>query len=254
MIKKILFSTLVLDILALSVWWVHDTDVLLLLSAPWALAAAAALGTALGITRAVFSARARGDGKTERHSVDAFLEHWGTAAGIFILIISGYWMGSGGMFARNLHFLGILVTLFFGGYFLADFFITKKHAALLPDSRDITGGTLGKYCLGNCWRESGKYLSSQKSAFLVFAILGSEILFTGAVKAAAFFRAVPPDVINVSTSVHDAVGMLFGVVLLVHMLLVVTVRAHRPLLGHWLRGDLAGELEPGFREEPVEEN
>ncbi len=253
MLKKIFLAALVLDVLGLSAWWMHDIDVLLLMYAPWALIASVFLGTTLGITRAVLRARSfRGIG--ERHSVDAFLEHWGTAAGIFLLIFSGYWISSGGIFARNLHFLGMVVTLFFGGYFLADFLISRKYNALLPDGQDITRGTLGKYFLRTYWSEKGKYLASQKSAFLVFATLGSEIFFTGAIKAAAFFKAVPPDVIKISTSIHDAVGILFAGMLLIHILLVITVRSHRPLLGHWLSGDVAERHpEPSFREEPVEE-
>ena len=146
----------------------------------------------------------------------------------------------------NLHFLGLFFTSFFGGYFLADFFVSRKHEVLLPDARDVLHGTIGKYVLGLEWGERGKYLSSQKSAFLVFALIGSEVVITGAAKLAAFFWNIPPEVVDILTSIHDIAGLLFVLMLLVHVSLVIIVRSHRPLLRSWLTGNIAEtEQQPG---------
>jgi len=242
MLKKLIFATVILAVLGLGIWLIRDIDKFLFAYAPWALLEAFILGAAVGLTRSILRRRAAlwGAGP-ERHSVDSFLEHWGTASGIFMLIFSGYWISSGGLFARNLHFLGVVVTLFFGGYFLADFIVSRKYNSLLPEGRDITGGTLGKYFFRGYWIETGKYLSSQKAAFLVFAVIGSELLFTGLIKTLAFFSSVPPDLLKITTSIHDIVGGFFVVMLFVHIALVIAVRAHRPLLGSWLSGE-AGEV------------
>ncbi|OGO16630.1 MAG: hypothetical protein A2Z02_00735, partial [Chloroflexi bacterium RBG_16_48_7] len=207
----------------------------------WIFAAAIFLGIMIGSIRAVFK-NASGNYRIERHSIDSFLEHWGTGTGIFMLIFSGYriFSGSGTLFAVNLHFAGMLLVLFFGCYFIAEFFALRKYNHILPNSADIVNGTVKKYFLRMPWDDRGKYLSSQKAAFLAFAALGSEVVVTGAIKLAALFFNIPPSLVSISTLLHDVAGVLVLCMLLVHVMLIIAVRSHRLLLGAWFTGRAPG--------------
>lgn len=182
-----------------------------------------------------------GSGKTgrlpARHSIDSILEHWGTAAGIFILIVSGIQIHyNAGLPAIKLHFLGIFVTLLFGSYFLTDFFVSRKYQTLLPGFKDIIDGTVRKYFLRFKYKENGKYLASQKASFLLFALLGTIILITGIIKLLFFYIAVSFTLFEIATKIHDISAILFGVVLIVHILLVIARRHNWPLLLSWFNG------------------
>jgi len=175
--------------------------------------------------------------RTERHSVDSILEHWGTAAGIFILIVSGLQIHyHGGLPSIKLHFLGIFLTLLFGSYFLADFFVSKKFKILLPNMKDIVDGTVKKYLLHLKSKESGKYLPSQKSSFLIFAILGTFISISGVIKLLFFYVPLPFRLTEIATKVHDISALVFVLVVAVHILLVIANRANWPLLRSWFNG------------------
>lgn len=240
MLRKLLLFLLVIVVIGLSIWGISNIQVRLFANMPWLLAISIIPGTCLGLVRAIIAIK---QGKLyrswDRHTIDSFLQHWGTAAGIFLLMLSAYriFTGSAGFFATNLHFLGSFIALFFGCYFLVDFFVLKKYYALLPTVEDIIKGTIGKYFFQMKWREVGKYQSSQKSAFLAFAIIGSEVFLTGAIKLAVFFVNMPIEVLKITSLIHDAAGVFFVLMLLVHVLLVTGVRAHRSLLITWLIGD-----------------
>jgi cytochrome b subunit of formate dehydrogenase len=238
MLKKIIVSLIVTTILGLAIWWVKNIDFVLFMKAPWALIASTVLAISLGVIRAAVNTRSyEAFISVERHTVGSFLGHWGTGAGIFLLMYSGFHTSSGGLFAMNLHFLGIVVTMFFGFYFLTDFLISKKYRNLLPDETDIIKGTIGKYFFRSNWYESGKYLSSQKAAFLSFALIGSEIAVTGAIKAIAFVNPIPLELVKIATTIHDISSGVFVLLLAVHILLVITVKSHRRLLRFWISSD-----------------
>ena len=209
MVKKALLFILVLSVFGFGIWGLQSLKENLSLSAPWLLIFAAGVGIILGASSGLASARYRAAGDMkERHTIDSFLEHWGTAAGIFVMIFSGFRILAGdiGVFSSNLHFLGLFFTLVFGCYFVTDFLISRKHRNLLPSGEDIVKGTIGKYFFRLKWYEKGKYLSSQKSAFLTFAIIGSEIAITGAVKLAAFFWNMPFEIIKITTLTRTMTG------------------------------------------------
>jgi cytochrome b subunit of formate dehydrogenase len=173
----------------------------------------------------------------ERHTLDSILEHWGTAIGIFILIVSGIELHyHGGLPAVKLHFLGIFLTLLFGTYFLTDFFVSRKYRTLLPNIKDIIDGTIKKYFLRFKYKETGKYLASQKSSFLIFAILGALILATGIIKLLFFYISIPFSLDEIATKIHDISACLFVLTLVVHIMLVVARRANWPLLLSWFNG------------------
>ena len=173
----------------------------------------------------------------ERHTLDSILEHWGTAIGIFILVVSGIELHyHGGLPAVKLHFLGIFLTLLFGTYFLADFFVSRKYRTLLPNIKDIIDGTVKKYLFRFKYKETGKYMASQKSSFLLFTTLGVLILITGVIKLLFFYISIPFKLFETATKVHDISALLFGVALIVHILLVIARRANWPLLLSWFNG------------------
>ena len=192
------------------------------------------------------------DGQVVRHNGGGFFQHWGTALGIFALIVSGILMGflffptitkspSGFMFPMNMHFVALVVTLFGGFYFLTSYFISKKLGTLVPNSKDIIHGTIGKYILRKKWTSESKYLSSQKSSFLLFAILGLGQLATGGIKVAAHVWNLSPSLMSISTVLHDIFTLLFLILLIEHILFVVLIKKHRVLLGSWFKRTVTEE-------------
>jgi thiosulfate reductase cytochrome b subunit len=198
--------------------------------------AGATLGIAGAIIKILLSSR-KTDLQPERHSIDSILEHWGTAVGIFILIVSGIQIHyHTGLPAIKLHFLGILITLLFGSYFLADFIVSRKYRTLLPDLKDIIDGTVRKYLFRFKFKETGKYMASQKASFLLFVILGTIILITGVIKLLFFYITISFSLFKTATKIHDISAYLFIGVLAVHILLVIARRTNRPLLLSWFNG------------------
>ena len=198
--------------------------------------AGATLGIAGAIIKILLSSR-KTDLQPERHSIDSILEHWGTAVGIFILIVSGIQIHyHTGLPAIKLHFLVILITLLFGSYFLADFIVSRKYRTLLPDLKDIIDGTVRKYLFRFKFKETGKYMASQKASFLLFVILGTIILITGVIKLLFFYITISFSLFKTATKIHDISAYLFIGVLAVHILLVIARRTNRPLLLSWFNG------------------
>jgi len=241
MLKKVLFTAaLIITILALAILVIHNAKGILFHTMPWFMAGATVAGITSGVFRGIRNnaCTQRLNYQCDRHTIDSFLEHWGTGTGIFILMISGFFIkvGYNRVFAMNLHFLGLIMTLYFGTYFVADFFIAKKYNYLLPGITDIIDGTVKKYLVRAAWRDTSKYLSSQKSAFLAFSVLGIGILLTGAVKVAAFFFSIPVQLTHMATQAHDILAGLFVLMLLIHILFVVIVRSHRRLLASLFTG------------------
>ena len=185
----------------------------------------------------IIASSGKTNGQPARHSVDSILEHWGTAIGIFILIVSGIQIHyHAGLPAIKLHFLGIFVTLLFGSYFLTDFFVSRKYRALLPRLKDIIDGTVRKYFFRFKYKENGKYLASQKASFLLFTLLGAIILITGIIKLLFFYITVSFRLFEIATKIHDISAIIFGLVLIVHILLVIARRHNWPLLLSWFIG------------------
>jgi cytochrome b subunit of formate dehydrogenase len=245
LIKMIMTTLIIAVVVILGIGWANHTKIGLFTGFSWIMAFAVTLGFITGIVRGKVKLKNEWEyARTERHSVDSFLEHWGTGVGIVVLIYSGFriFSGSGGMAGPNLHYVGLLLVLFFGSYFAAEFLLLKKHKTLLPTASDIIDGTVKKYFFHQVWPENGKYLSSQKAAFLVFAALGAEVVITGALKLAALFWNVPAAVLSISTLLHDISGLLALCMLLVHVSMVLIIRHHRHLLGAWFTGDVRGGL------------
>ena len=180
-----------------------------------------------------------------RHTVGSFIEHWGTGIGIIILIASGRMLGfvftphpnvPPTMQHVNLHYTGVFFTLIFGCYFLADFLASRGYKVLMPSLADIWQGTIKKYLLRKKWNDTGKYLSSQKSAFLVFAILGVGILVTGAIKTIYYVWQIPLQLVQNASYAHDIFALLFILMMIVHVLSTVVVPSHWHSFLSWFTG------------------
>jgi cytochrome b subunit of formate dehydrogenase len=226
-------------------------DILLLSKLPWLLIVAAVTGIILGILSVRFKSRTViENGDVSRHGIGAFIEHWMTVLGIFLLIISGFLIGflffphiaetpKSVLFPLNMHFTGLIITVFGGFYFLTDHILSKKLRLLIPGIKDILNGTIGKYILKREWNKEGKYLSSQKSAFLAYAILGGVQLITGSIKIIGHFFHIPASTLAVTTSIHDIFSLLFIIMLFVHILFVLLSPSHRILLKSWFTGKVS---------------
>jgi cytochrome b subunit of formate dehydrogenase len=243
MLKKVLFTAILIIIfLSLAVIGIYFFTGSLFREVPLLMAAATAMGIATGIIRGIrYNVSVRGlIYPPDRHTIDTFLEHWATASGIFILMISGlffhlhYLRG----FSKNLHFLGLIMTLYFGSYFLAHLFVSKKYHYLMPGINDIFKGTIKKYLFKGAWQDTGKYMAAQKAAFLAFSFLGIGIFLTGLVKVAFYYFSLPPQLVRISTTIHDILSLLFAGMVFVHILLVLTVRSYRRLLPSLFTGKL----------------
>ena len=226
-------------------------DILLLSKLPWLLIAAAVTGIVAGVLRIKFKKSAViENGEIPRHGTGAFVEHWMTGLGIFLLIISGFMMGflffphladtpKSVLFPLNMHFTGLIITVFGGFYFLTDYVLSGKLSVLMPDIKEITQGTIGKYLLKKKWKAETKYLASQKSSFLVFAVLGGVQLITGTIKVMGHFFRIPSSALAVTTSIHDIFSLLFIIMLVVHILFVLLSSSYRTLLKSWFTGKVS---------------
>jgi len=260
-LKRVLFILILAAFMVtLGILWTHSLANYFFKATRWIFIGASGLGLTAGIIAGLWKRTRKSTGAaqlTERHAPDAFLEHWGTATGIIIMIISGYQIHNrGGLPAIRLHFLGLFLTLLFGSYFLADFLISRKYTELFPNLKDIIDGTIKKYLFRIKSKETGKYLASQKASFLLFAVIGFLILITGIIKLIPFYRGIPFNVLKMATTIHDISAWAFAILLAVHILLTLVWNAYRPLLLSWFNGKAPeGHLSPEDRRaDPGEKN
>jgi cytochrome b subunit of formate dehydrogenase len=245
MLKKVLIVSLLIVILVdLSILGINYLKVFLFQTGPWILAISMCLGLLAGGLIAIFNKKTLTVPAEllKRHTLASYLEHWGTAYGMFVLIISGLLLLiNPTLFQMNLHFLGLFFILLFGSYFLADFFVSKKFNILLPNYIDIADGTVKKYLFGMKWNDNGKYLSSQKSSFLALTAFGIGITITGVIKIVGIIWSLPVELIQISTRVHDIAAALFVLTVVVHIILVMLFRHNRQLLISWFTGTISEE-------------
>jgi cytochrome b subunit of formate dehydrogenase len=234
-LKQVIWAAaLIIVILVAGILLTYNARQILFIRLPWFIVGAMALGLGLGVFRGIrHNMNMRRPGRqTERHTLDSFFEHWGTAIGLLVLTISGFFIETHYRrgFASNLHFLGLLITVCFGAYFLADFCVAKKYRYLFPGIRDIFDGTIRKYLFRKTWRDAGKYESTQKAAFLAFLVLGIVIAASGGVKTAAYYFSLPGQSLYIATEIHNVCARLFAALIVVHILFAVSVPSHRRLL------------------------
>lgn len=222
-------------------------------AALWVIAGSAVLGFLLGGVRAKLKDREEiENGAVVRHGGGAFFEHWGTALGIFVLIASGILLGflffpaqvdttAEALFPLNLHFVGVVITLFGGFFFAGDFLVSRNYSVLIPNLQDIIGGFFGKYLLRRKYPNEGKYIASAKAAFLSFVVLGAAVIVTGAIKVAGHVWPIQSSVLSTTTFIHDILALLFILMLIAHLLFVFAFPAHWPTIKSWLTGKVPEE-------------
>ena len=241
MLKQIITKSIILVVLLLvSILAVINLKTLLFVNMYLLMAVFIGLGVLAGITTAALKriTHSRNPAFPEkRHTLGSFFQHWGTSVGILLLFITGLFMKiNPGIISSNIHFTGVLITLLFGFYFLIDFFTSQKYIELLPDLKDIFEGTIKKYILRTPWKDQGKYQASQKSAFLAFIVLGSEVLISGLIKTVALLTSIPDHLLSAVTLLHDVSGLLLAILTVVHIVLVFIPRANLQLLASWFTG------------------
>ena len=252
-LRALIITVVVLAALAVGIVFANNADAVFFDTMPWATIVAAGAGLVLGAIYAMFKDKEYiSQGEVKRHGSGGFVAHWGTALGIFTLLASGILLGflffphimdtpEKAIFSLNIHFVGVMVALFCGFFFAGDYLLTRDIGKLIPNIPDLIAGFIAKEMLKREWKNEGKYLSSQKGAFLGFAALGALILITGAVKVAAHMWAIDADWWAFFTIVHDFTTLLFMVMLFIHIVLVVAMPAHWPLLTSWITGKITEE-------------
>jgi len=253
MVKKTVIALAIILVAATACnFWAVNARSVLFHSSYGGLIAAVAAGAAAGIIAGWLKRkkRAAADGaSTPRHTIFSFLEHWGTGIGIIILIVSAALLASGSqvgfifvpeiarsrILALNLHYTSALLTLLFGCFFLADFLTAGRYRALIPGPADIWNGIVKRYLMGKKLPGAGKYLATQKLAFLAFAFFGALVLVTGVIKTAYFIwpGSYP---LQAATNIHDVAGELLFILLIIHVLFAVAVPSHWRLLASWFTG------------------
>ena len=251
MYKKILASLVVyIIVVVLSIFLIQGAQSNLFLSSSWILLVAIVVGLITGVREGRRQGKYRSiiiDGQVQRHTIGSVMEHWGGAVGIFLLIASGRMLGfvfaqaqsGGGIYPINLHFLGLFYTLIFGCYFLGRFIVSKELREIMPGVKDVVNGTIRKYLFRFKWKDTGRYLASQKSAFLAFAVVGAVVLITGAIKVFAGIWPVSSRTLEGATHAHDIFAIVFMVLLIIHILFVIVVPAHWRLLASWFTGTMS---------------
>jgi cytochrome b subunit of formate dehydrogenase len=251
-LKVVIILTLVLAVVAVGSIFSHRAEAVFFDTLPWLTVAAACLGFVLGVTRALLKDKEEiSGGEANRHGGGSFLEHWGTALGIFVLLASGFLLGflffpsimknlDTTTLPLNIHFIGVVITLFGGFFFAGDYLFSRKYDRLIPNIPDIFGGFVGKYFLRRKWSSEDKYLSSQKVAFLGFAVLGGVLLVSGAIKVAAHIWSIDADWWAFFTVLHDLFSLLFIFMLIIHVFLVILLREW-PALFSFITGKVTEE-------------
>lgn len=222
-------------------------------TADWALVGIAAAGFVGGAARGLLKKKsAIKDGVVIRHGVGSLIEHWGTGLGIFMAIASGIILGVSlgfwtiGPFARtpkdivspiNFHFVSVVFILFCSFFFVGDYVFGRDFKKLIPNGEDVTKGFIGKYMLRRPWTKEEKYLSSQKSAFVPYILIGLVILITGAVKVASHVWPIKADLAGWATILHDYFAVFIILFTIVHMGIIVML-GHWPAFWSWFTGTL----------------
>jgi cytochrome b subunit of formate dehydrogenase len=263
MLKKTLLVLLVLlAALGVGIYFSYTSLKLIPLfdnrGAQWGILASVVVALILGAARGLLKKKNAINGEVvTRHGVGSFISHWATAFGIFALIYSGIMLGFFIMngksiwfipvFAKtleqvipvlNVHYFAVLMALFGGFFFGADYIATRDWMLLIPNMQDVIQGFIGKYMLRRKWEKEDKYLSSQKGAFVPYAAIGIVMLITGAIKVAGHVWPVTANVLGWATVFHDVFMVFIILYTLVHVGIVVALKEW-PAFRSWFTGSMS---------------
>ncbi len=227
---------------------------LLFKSATWVLPVAALSGI-------FFGAMARRRTEPEvlndsvlRHDDVAFLEHWTHVVGTLVLLVSGTYLGALFVprmvhapeavgFALNMHFIGVAIFLFGIFYYLANAWIEgtiKEHLPQAGDFQDAIAHYKSILGVGKAPKE-GKYLASEKLAYLGWAVVVGAIIITGAIKVSAHVWDLPAPLMGAITWLHDLSALGVAALLVAHVVAAAVVPWSWPLLKSMVTGYIPEE-------------
>ncbi|MHB0975800.1 MAG: cytochrome b/b6 domain-containing protein [Candidatus Aquicultorales bacterium] len=185
------------------------------------------------------------DGKVLRHvPTGTFAEHWSVALGGIALMISGISLGFFFIprfasdpeaigFAMNFHFIGVLLFLFGLTYHIVNRFLTGDAKDFVPSASDV-GDAIAHYKavlgMSSSAPAEGRFLGSQKLAYLGWGVILVVLALTGLVKVSAHVWAVPAGLMGIATSVHDLFALFSLLFLVFHVVMGALLPASWPLV------------------------
>lgn len=208
---------------------------LLFSSAAWAVPAAALLGIVAGVLKGRSAAPTILGQRVRRHDAGTFMEHWTVTLATLALIVTGVLLGNvinarvienveAVGLSMNLHFVGAIALLFAVFHHFAYYMVREERWDIFPARGDVAKAVAHFSAMIGRGREprEAKYMASAKLAYLVWGTLLVAVSLTGAVKVAAHvWTDLSPDLMRVTTWLHDVVGLLIVLMLLVHLVIVL---------------------------------
>ncbi len=243
------------------------TYTLLFSSYWWLIPVAALLGIFLGAYREHRKAKAEiVDSKVLRHDDTMFLQHWSVALGTALLASTGILLGFLFVprfyqapqtvgFIFNLHFVGVLVFTFGVFHYVTDLVLVGGVRELLPKASDLRESVTqytAKLGVGQP-PKPGKYFSTQKVTYPLWALFVIGISLTGLLKVSAHVWSLPAGFMGVMTTIHDVFALLMTVLLVFHIVAGALVPWSWPLLRSMLTGYVSEEYARKNHPQWVEE-
>lgn len=211
-------------------------------------------------------------GKVLRHDLAARLGHWLNAAGILMLLYSGYRLGflwlprsvEGTAAIRemfNLHFIGAALFLSGAVFWLGNMFLAPKrleeHSPYKGSLKDAILHYLHLFGLTkHKGSPTGKYEASERLAFVPLTLLAFIMAITGLIKMFAHVIHLPNGLLTFSTTIHDYGTILMAVLLVFHVTLAALVPWAWPLMRSMIDGfvtiDFVKKTHKGWYKELLE--
>jgi len=216
------------------------------------------------------------DNRVWRHDGAARLSHWTHALGCGLLLTSGFGLGflffprlvsgpAGAARMMDLHFLGALLFVFGGLFWLANTIVSpRRFWEHMPDRGSLKEGIIHYAHIFGLTKKTvrpAKYDGSERLAFVPIVLFAALLILTGAIKLSARFLGVPTTVLSTMIWLHDISALIMAVLLVFHVVLAAVVPWSWPLLGSmisgWVSRDFARDHHPlwfeQLEETPLEE-
>lgn len=198
------------------------------------------------------------NGKILRHDIAARFSHWFNAAGIMILLYSGYELGFLGFGRKvfftdgaremfNLHFIGASLFLLGAVYWLGNTFLYpqrfKEHSPYKGSIKDAVLHYLKLFGLPikKGERPVGKYEASERLAFIPLTLLALFMGLTGLVKLSAHVWDLPTWFVHGATVIHDYSTIILAILLVFHIFLAAVAPWAWPMFISMITGYMSVE-------------
>ena len=193
-----------------------------------------------------------------RHDLPARFGHWSNAAGILLLLYSGYKLGF--LFIPrelistdeirlffNLHFIGAALFLLGAVYWLGNMFVEPKRLTQHePYQGSLKDAVLHYLHLAGLVKHAGtptgKYEASERLAFVPLTLLAFIMAITGLVKMSVRVWHVPDSVLVASTAIHNWGSVALAILLVFHIALAAGVPWAWPLMRSMITGFVSLEF------------